>query len=346
MKKFYLLILLLAFLVSCSEDPDVIIGYNPYDDGVFVLNEGNFGGGTGSLSFYSYDNDTLYNNLFESINERPLGDVAFSMNTLNDKAYIVVNNSGKIEVINKNSLKSISTISGLVSPRNISFTGENKAYVSSLYSDSLVILNLAGNSIQGYINIRRTSEGIITAGNYAYVANWLGDEIMVINTLTDQVIDSVKVGIEPESMVKDKNDMLWVLCNGGWARENFAELIKINTVINEVEERYTFPVITDSPLCLQIDGSGENLYFIEKGVRKMNISDGALPASTLIPESGHYFYKIGINPVNSDVFITDAFDYQHNGTVQRYDKDGQLISTHTADIIPAFLYFRLSSNFH
>ena len=51
--------------------------------------------------------------------------------------------------------------------------------------------------------------------------------------LTDEVIDSIEVGIEPESMVIDKNNMLWVLCNGGWMRENFAELDGINTATND-----------------------------------------------------------------------------------------------------------------
>ena len=56
---------------------------------------------------------------------------------------------------------------------------------------------------------------------------------MVIDNTTDEVIDSIEVGIEPESMVIDKNNMLWVLCNGGWTRENFAELDGINTITDD-----------------------------------------------------------------------------------------------------------------
>ena len=59
-----------------------------------------------------------------------------------------------------------------------------KAYVTSMYSDSVAIINLNDNTISGYINLRRSSESIVIAGNNAYISNWIGgNEIMVINTL-------------------------------------------------------------------------------------------------------------------------------------------------------------------
>jgi YVTN family beta-propeller protein len=262
-----------------------------------------------------------------------------------EREYIVVNNSGKIEVVNRN-LESVATISGLISPRYMVFIGDNKAYVTSMYSDSVAVLNTLDNSISGYINLRRTSEGIVKIGTKAYVANWVGgNEIMVINTLTDQVIDSIQVGFEPESIVKDKNETLWVLCNGGWMREHFAELISINTNTDEIDRRFIFPSISDSPVSLLTDGTGENLFYLDKGVRKMPVTATSLPASALIPESGRYFYKAGINPVNGDIFVTDAADYQQKGNVMRYTSEGNLVSDLKADIIPAFLCFRLNSDF-
>ena len=156
------------------------------------------------------------------VNGRPLGDVPNSMEIFGDKAYIVVNNSGKIEVIKKSNLESVKTITGLISPRNIGFVSSSKAYVTSMYSDSLIIINLTDNSISGYIDLRRSSESIVIAGDKAFVANWVGgNEVMVIDNTTDEVVDSIEVGIEPESMVFDRNNMLWVLCNGGWMQGKF-----------------------------------------------------------------------------------------------------------------------------
>jgi YVTN family beta-propeller protein len=217
-----------------------------------------------------------------------------------------------------------------------------------MYSDSVAVLNLTTSSVSGYINLRRHSESIVITGNKAFISDWIGGtEVMVVNTVTDKVTDSIKVGMEPESMVIDKNNTLWVLCNGGWMRSYFAELIGINTSTNTIDKKFTFPSKQDSPSCIQINGSGETLYYLESGsgVRQMNITSPALPSSAFIAETGHYFYKFGVNPVNGDILITDAIDYQQKGLVLHYKKDGTLGSTLTADIIPGLMCFKLNDNF-
>jgi len=344
---FVLVVLCLLLTGSCSlinSDPDNVNLTNAYleSEGVFILNEGNFMSGNGTLSFYSYDSAKIYNNVFSNVNNRPLGDVPYSMVLKDEKAYIVVNNSGKIEVVERNTVRSLNIIPGLVSPRNVLLIDNQKAYVSDLYSDHVTILNLETNTVSGEIDIRRSSEAMIMKEDKAYIANWVaGNEIMVINTITDGVVDSIEVGIEPESMVIDENNTLWVLCNGGWERKNFAELIGINTETEEVIKRYIFPLITDSPSCLRINGNGDTLYFIDKGVKRMSIEASELPETALIDESDNAFYKIGINPVNGDIFIADAVDYQQKGYVMRYKNNGSLIETLQADIIPGSLNFKV-----
>jgi len=347
MKKLFYLFIFYVIAVSCTKTSN-----NPTEtfltgNGVFILNEGNFTWGNGSLSFYSYDSSKIYNNLFMNINERPLGDVPNSMNIKDDRAYIVVNNSGKIEVINKNTLESVATINGLTSPRNIAFTNNNTAYVTSMYSDTVKIISLIDNTISGYIDLKRYSESIVISGSKAFISNMLGpqyvsgNEILVVNTENNEVVDYITVGFEPESMVIDKNKMLWVLCNGGLARDNFARMVAINTLTNSIEKNIEFPTITTSPSCLRIDGKGETLYYLENGVHSMNIGDTQLPTTPLIPESTHYFYKLGINPENSDIFITDAVDYQQKGYLLYYQMDGTFVSEQNANIIPGFMNFKV-----
>src|SRR5664280_2719855 len=59
-----------------------------FGGGVFIVDEGNFRSGNGSLSFYSYDSSKIFNDVFSSANNRPLGDVPNSMAIKGDQAYI------------------------------------------------------------------------------------------------------------------------------------------------------------------------------------------------------------------------------------------------------------------
>jgi hypothetical protein len=334
---------------SCTEETNPVIGdlNESYlsGKGVYILNEGNFRSGNGSLSFFSYDSLKIFNHVFLDINQRPLGDIPYSMSFYGNKAYIVVNNSGKIEVVNSDDMTSVTTIDGILSPRYISFIDETKAYVTSLYSDSLIVLDLPSNSIQGYINLKKTSESIVIVHSEAYVANWTeGNKIMVIDIFNDLVTDSIEVGTEPESMVIDRNEILWVLCNGGWKREYFAELIGIDTRTNDITKRFTFPSISDSPTCLQINKEGETMFFILNGVRRMNIDDTKLPSENFIQNSNCNFYKMGINPDNSEIFVTDAADYVQKGNILRYSREGALISEMKADINPGGLCFKVDAD--
>lgn len=343
-------VIVLAVMMSyCSKEPNPVVEGvgNSYlsGKGVFILNEGNFRAGNGSLSFFSYDSLKVFNHVFTDVNKRPLGDIPYSMNLYNGKAFIVVNNSGRIEVANGKDLVSIATIDGIISPRFLSVINETKAYVTSLYSDSLTVLNLTSNTISGYINLKRTSESIVLVQTEAYVANWTGgNKIMVINTVNDQVADSIDVGYEPESMAIDKNEILWVLCNGGWKRDHFAELTGIDTRTHNIWKRYTFSSICDSPVCLQTDSKGEVLFFLMNGVRRMNINAVQLPSEVFIPDPGSGFYKMGVNPFNDEIFVTDAADYIQKGTVLRYSKEGALLSEMQADIIPGGLCFKGNSD--
>jgi len=348
MGKFIVYIALFTMLVSCGK-PDEPGYFDPVKsllsaNGIFILNEGNFGWGNGSLTYFSYDSSKIYNNFFRSINNRPLGDIPYSMLIHGDNIYIVVNNSEKIEVIDRRNLESITTITGFISPRNIVLAGLNKAYVTSMYSDSVSILDLKKNTISGFINIHQTSESAVVTGQKAFIANWLGgNEIFVVDTERDVLIDSVTVGKEPESMVTDKNGKIWVLCNGGWKRDTYAELVGIDPQSLATFKRFVFPTLQNSPLNLQADGDGDTLYYIDNGIKRMSILSPGLPADPLIDDDDHLFYKLGINPSNGDIVSTDAVDYQQNGLLLIYNRRGVLRNSYTTGIIPGSISFMVES---
>jgi len=58
----------------------------------------------------------------------------------------------------------------------------------------------------------------------------------------------------------------------------------------------------------------------------------AVPA-LLFTATGTGIYSMNVDPVNSDVYVSDALDFVQQSRIYRYDKDGQLIHSFTAGVI-------------
>src|SRR5687768_13166931 len=66
----------ILMLSSCSDDPEPV---KPGAAGFFVVNEGGYGNGNTSISFYDRATDQMINDVFAARNGRPLGDQSQSM---------------------------------------------------------------------------------------------------------------------------------------------------------------------------------------------------------------------------------------------------------------------------
>lgn len=332
-------ILLTVILLACERvDPGpVVIDHTLAElagTGIFIMNEGNFTRGNGSLSYFSVDSSKIYNNVFLGANNRGPGDIPFSMHLKGDTGFLVVNNSGKIEIIDMKTAKSIKTLTGLISPRYLESVRNGIGYLSSLYSDSIVIVDLIECKIKGHINIGRKSEMIVSAGSKTYVASWSSDRsVTVIDSRNDMILSTITVVAEPESMVLDKHGNIWVLCSGGFMKDELPALICIDTNTDSIVSEFTF-TSSAYPTSLNIDQNGDFLFFVNNGIYRMSVSDSEIPAVPFIQANGRLFYRVKPFLQNGDIFITDVNDYQRKGFLLRYDSGGTLRQSWEAGIIP------------
>ena len=342
-----LLLLAISVLFSCSEketiDPDTI---SIKSGGVFITNEGNFSTANSSLSYYYPETFEISNNLFYKANNVPLGDVAQSITINNNMIYLVINNSGLVYGVNRETLEYEGKINGLISPREMIFIDNNKAYISDLYSTEITVANPNTFEITGSIELRKSSDCMVKSGSKIFAANWsmlnqtkLNNTVMVIDSENDMLVDSIIVGIEPNSMATDKDGSLWVLCSGGFMNNEVPTLWKINIASLEILKTYTVGEIMQSPDNLCINGSGDSLYFLNSGVYSMSIYDQVLPNNAIISESSHNYYSLGIDPKTSEIYISDALNYNQNGVVYRYNSTGEMISSFDVGIIPGSFGF-------
>ena len=368
MKSFFqniVALLIISLLLSSCMDDDAIRDFEKLNthqtSGLFIINEGNFTYSNASLSYYNPQSKTVLNNIFYKTNALPLGDIAQSMCIHDSLAYIVINNSGKIFIINKNTFKYVAKITGLSSPRYIHFVNDNKAYVSDLYSKSITIVDPSSNAITGSIDLnnhradfeQHNSEQMIAYQNKVYVSCWSYDnKILVINSDSDTVEDSITVGKQPNSIVLDKNNRLWVLSDGGFSGSSYeqekASLCQIDLSNHTILKRFEFDNIDASPSHLQTNGAKDSLFFIygnwgtslpNAGVFCMSINASDLPESPLIPQTTGIFYSLAVDKRQSNIYISNAKDYAQNGEIYRFTNTGFALDTFKVGINPGQFCF-------
>lgn len=345
-----LMLFALTLLWSCEDEfGEVNKTKSMFRDGagVFIINEGNYGAGNGTLSFLNFDSLMMYNGVFQAANNRPLGDVPYSMTIMGDKAWVVVNNSGKIEIIDLSVMKSSDTLTGLVSPRYVLPVSGQKVYISDFYSDKITVVNPQTLQITRQIAVGRCTEQMLLAANKVFVAFWSNfpyptlqnNQLLVINPENDALVDSIPVGKEPNSMVSDKDGNIWVLCSGGFMGDEFPTLWQIDPSSNEVLKTLTFPDIYTSPTHLCKNDTGDSLYFLNQNIYGMPVSAANLPETPILQSEGRYYYSLAVDPATSDILLSDAIDYQQPGMIYHYSAKGVLKGSYQAGIIPGNFTF-------
>ncbi|MGB5263603.1 MAG: DUF5074 domain-containing protein, partial [Lutimonas sp.] len=111
LKKLVTIFVFSFMIISCSDDDKKVEEKGDYADGFFITNEGPFNNGSGSITHVS-EEGVITQKVYEKVNNEVLGNIVQSMSMHKDKAYIVVNNSNKVVVVDRYTLKKMGTIEG------------------------------------------------------------------------------------------------------------------------------------------------------------------------------------------------------------------------------------------
>ena len=348
-KVLKLLCLVLLFQNCTSDDRDIEIQTleGDYVNGLFVLNEGGYTYSNASVSFID-GSGTVYNNIFYGVNQMELGDVAQSMAFYNDQAYIVLNYSNTIQVVNRYTFEHIATIDEqILNPRYMVFN-DGKGYATNwgdpadATDDYIAVIDLETNTVENRIAVSEGPERILLYNNTIYVAHkggWgYGNSLSVIKDET--VTDTIELAYVPNGMQVSGN-YLYVLCSGkaDWTGdETLAKIFKVNMDTNQVEETLEFSS-GQHPNFTEI-ADNKLYYVLDRDIFSIDLSAFELPSEALfstLPQDVQVLY--GFRVYNNKIYVADAKDYVSNGSVFIYDMQGNLQQDYQVQIIPNGFYF-------
>lgn len=323
----------ILFFSSCEKNTEKPRG--EFSAGVFIVNEGNFGSADGTITFYEPNSGEVKQDIFGTANDqRALGDVVQSITISGEYAYVVVNNSNKVEVVEADNFKSVYTLEDVELPRYMimhSGLGFLTEWVSFSQTGRVSVINLNNRDIQKRITTGFGAEGLLIQNGKLYVTNSFTNTVSVINLTALEVTRTIEVGQSPGALVADKDGKVWVICGGGYDA-NFSPLndgafYKINPNTDVVES--SIPINTNVSAKMAINKNKDIIYYYRgKSIFALPISASIAPSTALITENEAVgFYGIGFNDTEEIIYASDAKGFVANGEVYRYNTNSARINT-------------------
>jgi hypothetical protein len=342
-------LLLIFFLLSCEST-----GVRPsgrYEHGAFIVNEGGFGSGNGTITFRDPAGE-LEQNIFRNTQGDFAGDVVQSLYFDDDEGYIVVNGDSKIETFDGATFKGGTTITNAAidKPRYMVVL-DDKAYISvwgpydesfALVDSYVLVWDLVNNEEITRIDTDEGTEellfsgGVLLATNYNFGAS---NTVALIDPTNNVLLDQLEVGSGPSAMVEDANGKVWVVCIGDYATNN-GSLVKIDPLTKIIEE--TIPLSANpSPDLAITRNRGSLLYMVGTSVFKIDITATEAPdAPIFVADDVVTPYTIAVHPGTGDIWIGDAVDYTAAGQVYIYSSGGEAVTSFAAGINPTQFVFK------
>ena len=334
----YLRMLSLLFLFVGLAGCDSTTDPQPDDEtapGVYILNEGAFQAGNAELSYYDPVSGTVEGNLYTRSNDgATLGDVANHMVADGDRLLIVVNNSRRIEVIDRTTRRSVGRIATVGLPRRICVLPGDRAYVS-MQDSTVSIIDLKALVVTGSITVGAYPEDVVASGEHAFVMNsgfGSGESISVIHIGSDSVVARIATPSGPQYGHVAGDGTVFVVCSGSFdfgnpSNERPGAILAVDPI--------SF-IVVDS---LQVDGHpgkfvlgpDGTLYLLGPGAYpstpvqtyatspSLRLLDGALVEGA--------FYGIGIHHERGELYLSEAGDFVTNGRVLVHRFDGVAVVT-------------------
>ncbi len=338
---------------SCEQNPvavdDLKVIQGVYR-GALIVNEGHFQQGDASLSYFQIDSQLVYQEVFKQINGEDLGDVANSIYIRDSLAYVVINNSDKVEIIDTRSFKrhrKINLPAG-TSPRHLTFSGNNEILVTSLYGGKVLSVDLESGSITAEIPVGKNPEELVRINGRVFVANsGFGTDhtISVIGLPGFIIHPEIGIGDNPRFLRLDRSGRIHVLCSGAYNDWSDPEddtpggIWVIDPEMETAIDSLVFPVGIH-PGKFDINAAGMGFVIKDDGILTYDTETLTVVEDNIIGSVSMTPYALRFSNTENLLYILDAVDYVGAGKLWIFDQENsELKGPYQTGAIPGDLAF-------
>jgi DNA-binding beta-propeller fold protein YncE len=345
-----------AFTTCRQEEeiiPETVTPVTPPEDtkdliGFYLLNEANMNSNKSTLDYMDLTTGEYHRNIFATANPsvpKELGDVGNDLQIYGNRLYAVINCSNKIEVMDKFTARRIGQIE-IPNCRYIQFK-DNYAYVTS-YAGPVEInpeyeqigyvakvdtatLQVVARCLVGFQpdELEIVGEKIYVANSGGYMAPNYENTVSVIDIPTFTEIKRIEVEINLHHLRADAHGNLWVTSRGDYY-DLPSRLFWIDVQTD------TYGGALDIPV-MEFTLDGDSLYIIGNqwsyydydwtlafGI--VDVAKKEIVSTNFITDGEDERMSmpcgIAVNPVNKEIYITDAANYIYPGALYCFSPDG------------------------
>lgn len=360
MKKYLLglavLLMGTAVMTSCSDDNDGPETYlQEYSTGAYVVNSGNmYNKIESSLTAIDYASSTATQKVFKAANGRSLGNTANDGIVYGNKIYLAVDQSNTIEVIDKKtkqSIKQIKTTDLLgkaegAEPRHIIADG-GKVYFTT-YGGYVAAVDTTDFALQKKWKVGNSPEGLVFGNGNLYVANSNyaagGGNISCINLSNDKVETKNIEGVNNPTSIYYASNVLYVLDNPvyGPAPDYAATGENALRAVSFTEGKSQKVADGNYAVCVTPGTTTRTPQLVRSYFFVLNAPYGGTPSVSVLAAGSTQPQALRLSempvspcgifadPLNGHIFVLSykmgdkgTPDYNGNGYVVEYDRDGQ-----------------------
>lgn len=362
--------LFVVLFIACDREPDDLPVPLPEEGWVkmVVVNEGLITTNTAALSVIYADGSVNWD-VFQTVNNRPLGDVVQSLTYINGYYFLAINNSKKIEIVDPETFKSVATIlyEEAGSPRFIAPINDSVAIVSDLYGQLVKIRTKPPYKTLEFLELPNKQLGIekmTVAGNKLFGAYFSRGLAVFdrdkVNIKDMRFITDVKVGENTKTarMIADANGKLWVMTSEQdrlvWnCIDPATERVEKKVEIPYLKENFKSGDIVGMPNYnrVDVDPTQTKIYFnLLRASRDNNNQFKTQVVYTLDVNTLKYepyldlpdvkmMYGMGVSP-SGEVCICDCLDYSaQRGYVRVYAPGGETTTSYRVGVYPRMVFF-------
>jgi YVTN family beta-propeller protein len=306
---------------------------NPH---IYILSEGGFSTGTSRLDRYETSSQTYHSNVFQN---GSLGLYPDGLLVHGETLYITeqggFGGTGTIYLADTLGVVQAAADAG-INPYMLALHSD-KLYITNGPAGLVTVLNAADLSPVTGIGVGVFPQEIVAHGDYVYVANnslWGGDNdytVSVIDPATDQVINSVYVGLNPSAIAPLPDGS--VLVGVPWT-DSGGKIYRIEPgSFAKTDSFATTDVGFDRDIF--VDPDSDHIYFLDaqNGISVLDYATGEI-SKHFQPQGTIYAYGYFYDPLSNRHYIADAKDFAQAGEWRVYDDTGAFLFSHNTAIAP------------